>query len=84
MKLTEFYTVVAGRVDTEGTSISAAETRRVLSEAFLVLNGLSAADASDVVAKGLATAAKKSATKKSTAKKPAKKAPKKKAAKRGK
>ncbi|TWT47778.1 hypothetical protein [Botrimarina hoheduenensis] len=59
MKLTEFYTVVSGRVDTDKTKINAAETRRVLSEAFIVLQGLSAAEAADLFAKGLATAAKK-------------------------
>ena len=61
MKLTDFYSEVSRRADTGKTAISAAETRRVLSEAFLVLNSLSAAEASDVVAKGLAQAAKKSA-----------------------
>ncbi|MEO1498172.1 MAG: hypothetical protein AAFV43_13595 [Planctomycetota bacterium] len=63
MKLTEFYTAVAGRVDTAKTSINAAETRRVLSEAFLVLAKLPAAEAADVFAKGMTTAAKKSAKK---------------------
>lgn len=63
MKLTDFYTEVAGRVDTEKTQINAAETRRVLSEAFLVLAALPAAEAADVVAKGLTTAAKKAAKK---------------------
>lgn len=63
MKLTDFYTEVAGRVDTEKTQINAAETRRVLSEAFLVLAALPAAEAVDVVAKGLTTAAKKAAKK---------------------
>ena len=71
MKLTDFYTAVSKRVDTGGTSINAAETRRVLSEAFLVLNGLSASEAADVIAKGLTTAAKKPVKK--TAKKKAKK-----------
>lgn len=61
MKLTDFYTAVARRADTGKTQINAADTRRVLSEAFLVLNKLSAAEAADVVAKGLAQAAKKSA-----------------------
>ena len=73
MKLTDFYTAVSKRVDTGGTSINAAETRRVLSEAFLVLNGLKASEAADVIAKGLGTAAKKKPAKKKTAKKRAKK-----------
>lgn len=61
MKLTEFYSEVSRRADTGKTSINAAETRRVLSEAFLVLNKLKAAEAADLFAKGLAQAAKKSA-----------------------
>ncbi len=78
MKLTDFHSEVSRRADTAKTKIGAADTRRVLSEAFIVLNELSAAEAADVVAKGLATAAKKK-----TAKKPAvKKATKKKTAKR--
>lgn len=63
MKLTDFYTEVAGRVDTAKTQINAAETRRVLSEAFLVLSALPAAEAADLIAKGLTTAAKKAAKK---------------------
>jgi len=61
VKLTDFYTEVAGRVDTAKTQINAAETRRVLSEAFMVLHQLPAAEAADLFAKGLAQAAKKSA-----------------------
>lgn len=61
MKLTEFYSEVSRRADTGKTSINAAETRRVLSEAFLVLHKLKAAEAADLFAKGLAQAAKKSA-----------------------
>ena len=38
MKLTDFYNEVSRRVDTGKTAINAAETRRVLSEAFLVLS----------------------------------------------
>lgn len=60
MNLNEFYNEVARRADTGKTAITAAETRRVLSEAFLVLNKMKAADAAGVVAKGLASAAKKS------------------------
>ena len=68
MKLTDFYSEVSRRADTAKTKIGAADTRRVLSEAFVVLNELCAAEAADVVAKGLGTAAKKK-----TAKKPVKK-----------
>lgn len=67
MKLTDFYNEVSRRVDTGKTQINAAETRRVLSEAFLVLNKLKAAESADVVAKGLAQAAKKSAAPKKKA-----------------
>ena len=63
MKLTDFYNEVSRRVDTGKTQINAAETRRVLSEAFAVLVKLPSAEAADLFAKGLATAAKKSAKK---------------------
>ena len=59
MKLTDFYTQVSRRTDTGKTSISAAETRRVLSEAFIVLSKMKGAEMADVIAKGLATAARK-------------------------
>ncbi|QDT67895.1 hypothetical protein MalM25_08030 [Planctomycetes bacterium MalM25] len=68
MKLTDFYNEVSRRADTGKTAITAAETRRVLSEAFLVLNKLKAAEAADVVAKGLAQAAKKTVKKKTARK----------------
>ncbi len=74
MKLTDFYTAVSRTVDTGKTEINAADTRRVLSEAFILLNSLDTAECADVIAKGLNTAAKKAATK------PAKKAPAKKKA----
>ena len=63
MKLNDFYNAVAKRADTEKTSISAAETKRVLSEAFLVLASLDSAELLDTVAKGLAQAKKKGASK---------------------
>ncbi len=59
MKISDFQNEVARRVDTDKTQISVAETKRVLSEAFLVLAGLDAADAIDTVSKGMAGAAKK-------------------------
>ena len=52
MKLTDFYNEVSRRADTGKTAITAAETRRVLSEAFLVLNKLKAAEAADVDREG--------------------------------
>ncbi len=60
MKLTDFYNDVSRRVDTSKTAISVAETKRVLSEAFLVLAKMDAADMADTIAKGLATAKRKS------------------------
>lgn len=59
MKVTDFYNEVARRVDTDKTRIGVAETKRVLSEAFLVLAKMDAAELSDTLAKGLAIAKKK-------------------------
>lgn len=59
MKLTDFYNEVAKRADTSKTDINVADTKRVLSEAFLVLCELDAAELADTIAKGLATAKKK-------------------------
>ncbi|MFI4874303.1 MAG: hypothetical protein ACIALR_03165 [Blastopirellula sp. JB062] len=59
MKLTDFYNEVSRRVDTDKTAITAAETKRVLSEAFMLLAGMNAAEAADTIAKGLTTAQKK-------------------------
>ena len=59
MKLSDFYNEVARLVDTDKTAINAAETKRVLSEAFLVLAAMDAAEFADTVSKGLATAKKK-------------------------
>ncbi|APZ94627.1 hypothetical protein [Fuerstiella marisgermanici] len=61
MKLTDFYNTVSRRVDTDKTSISVADTKRVLSEAFLELANMDAAEFADTVAKGLAQAKKKQA-----------------------
>ena len=47
MKLTDFYNAVSRRVDTDKTSISVAETKRVLSEAFLELASMDAAEFAD-------------------------------------
>ncbi len=59
MKITDFYNEVARKADTSKTSISAAETKRVLSEAFVILAKMDAAELADTLAKGLAVAKKK-------------------------
>lgn len=59
MKLTDFYNEVSRRVDTDKTAIGVAETRRVLSEAFLVLAGMDAAEFADTISKGVTQARKK-------------------------
>lgn len=59
MKLNEFYNEVARRADTDKTNIGVADTKRVLSEAFLYLASLDGPDMIDTIAKGIATAAKK-------------------------
>jgi hypothetical protein len=58
MKINDFYNEVARRADTEGTKINAADTKRVLSQAFQLLAGLDAAECTDTIAKALANAAK--------------------------
>ena len=58
MKVNDFYNEVARRADTEGTKINVADTKRVLSQAFKLLNEMNAADAADTIAKALAAAAK--------------------------
>jgi hypothetical protein len=64
MTLSEFYDEVARRADTDKTKINVADTKRVLSEAFLVLHTLDAATVTELVAKGLAGAKKKATAKK--------------------
>jgi hypothetical protein len=59
VSISDFYNEVSRRVDTDKTKINVAETKRVLSEAFLVLAAMSAAEAFDIVAKCLTNAAKK-------------------------
>lgn len=63
MTLNEFYDEVARKADTDKTKISAAETKRVLSEAFKVLAPLDATTVTELIAKGLSTAKKKLAAK---------------------
>jgi hypothetical protein len=59
MTLTEMYNEVSRRADTAGTKINVAETKRVLSEMFGVLNELEADEAVAVVAAGLRVNRKK-------------------------
>ena len=59
MTVNDFYNEVARKVDTDKTKINAAETKRVLSEAFKLLAAMPAAEALDIVAKAVGTAAKK-------------------------
>jgi hypothetical protein len=56
MTLNEFYDAVARVADTAKTKISAAETRRVLSEAFKVLATLDGPSLTVLLAKGLQNA----------------------------
>ena len=53
MKLSDLYNEVANRAETEKTSITVAETKRVLSEAFLVLAAMDAAEFADTISKGV-------------------------------
>lgn len=57
--MNEFYNEVSRRTDTGGTQINVAETKRVLAIAFQVLAEMTTEDALDIVAKGVAKAAKK-------------------------
>lgn len=59
VSLSDFYNQVAERADTDKTQITVAETKRVLSEAFIVLHEMDTADCLDVVLKGLKNAQKK-------------------------
>lgn len=55
---------VSRRADTQGTKINVAETKRVLSEAFLLLGEMDGAEAMDTVANGMKQARKKATKKK--------------------
>lgn len=59
MKVTDFYNEVSRLVDTDKTQINAAETKRVLAMAFVVLSKMDATECADTIAKGLAIAKKK-------------------------
>ena len=59
MNLSQFYDEVPCRVDTDKTRINAAETKRVLSEAFKGLAHMDSATMLEVLAKGVVNAKKK-------------------------
>lgn len=59
MKLTDFYNEVSRRADTDKTAITVADTKRVLSEAFLVLAEMDSSEFADTVSKGVTQAKKK-------------------------
>ena len=61
MKVSDFYNEVSRRVDTDKTQINAAETKRVLSQGFRLLQTMSADECADTIAKLLAAAAKANA-----------------------
>jgi hypothetical protein len=61
MTLTDFYNEVSRHADTGKQEIDVTETKRVLATAFSVLAEMTTAEALDVVAKGVTTAAKKKA-----------------------
>ena len=59
MTISDFYNEVARKADTDKTKINAAETKRVLSEAFKILAAMPGPDLMDILAKCIANAAKK-------------------------
>lgn len=61
MTLTDFYNEVSRHTDTDKTQIGVGDTKRVLAVAFSVLAAMETAVVLDLVAKGVAIAAKKKA-----------------------
>ena len=59
MNLTEFYNEVSRHTDTDKQQIGVSDTKRVLAVAFSLLAKMDAASVHELIAKGLATAAKK-------------------------
>ncbi|MGL4421612.1 MAG: hypothetical protein ACRCZF_13170 [Gemmataceae bacterium] len=59
MTLTDFYNEVARQADTDTLKIGAADTKRVLATMFSLLAAMDAAEATELIAKGLTTAKKK-------------------------
>ena len=69
MNLNQFYNHVSRLTDTAGSQINVAETKRVLAVAFQEIAKMPAAEAADIISKGLAAgAAKNKPTKKKAAK----------------
>ena len=61
MTLTDFYNEVSRHTDTDKTQIGVSDTKRVLAVAFSVMATMETAVVLDLVAKGVAIAAKKKA-----------------------
>ena len=61
MTLTEFYNEVSRHTDTDKTQIGVSDTKRVLAVAFSVMATMETAVVLDLIAKGVALAAKKKA-----------------------
>lgn len=61
MTLTDFYNEVSRHTDTDKTQIGVSDTKRVLAVAFSVLATMETAVVLDLLAKGVAIAAKKKA-----------------------
>ena len=61
MTLTDFYNEVSRHTDTDKTQIGVSDTKRVLAVAFSVMATMETAVVLDLVAKGVALAAKKKA-----------------------
>ena len=59
MTLSDFYNEVSRHTDTDKQQIGASDTKRVLAVFFAQLVKLDAADAANIVAKGLEAAKKK-------------------------
>lgn len=61
MTLTDFYNEVSRHTDTDKTQIGVSDTKRVLAVAFSVMATMETAVVLDLIAKGVALAAKKKA-----------------------
>ena len=59
MNLNQFYNHVSRLTDTAGSAINVAETKRVLAVAFQEIAKMPAAEAADIISKGLAAGAAK-------------------------
>ena len=61
MTMTDFYNEVSRHTDTDKTQIGVSDTKRVLAVAFSVMATMETAVVLDLIAKGVALAAKKKA-----------------------